>query len=641
MNESPVQFNQWIRWGWKLKWMGAAAALFQRFDRVHPRCLEGPFCRQLRAEPWFRVAVLGCIGVLAITAAGLPRIWRVTATGFVPEIRVSGFDRLEAGLQARIAAISATRGDLQGSVIHWRSSVAANPADLGSVRRLIEAEAALPVRDPAAVARLGGEARWLLRLGCTNIADAERVVRVAEHFRADDLVLGVIRDSLATLSPRLRMARAKVLLRSGDFDGFSREGARVSPTDGIADATWPTYWLAWTAGIDSSERGRLALSELETVARGSEPGSREIALRLLLVVSIRRGDATGAGVALSRLRECRSDTPVDHLRFWRLLSRIGHDADARRLALAYADPPVGLAEMEQVGQMLTELGLWDEAVEFYGRCCNRLWARGRIWVAYGTVLVHLEHWGEVRDLAARMRSQPEEVATWVGYSRYLDGIACLGSGRTNDAVGEFRRLLEAPACNVQAALAAAADLVGRRFPDVAVGLLYRREQELAEFPPFWQVLVRAAVQRSDAELMLRAARREWALTPDSLEAMNDLAVALLLNEAEPERQLTLTRRILDADPTSVAARIHHGLALLGNRLPRAAKPLLLSVDPEGLDASQQNSLAFARTELYAQENQPNEALRELRSLKPGFLFPQQVARVEQLRMHLEATTAVQ
>lgn len=614
--------------------------MFGQLDGVRAWGLEHPFRRQLQVEPWFRVAVLGCLGVLALTAAAHPRIWRVTATGFVPEIRISGFDRLEAGLQARAAAASATQGDLQGAVIHWRSAVAANPADVGSVRRLIEAEGALPVRDVAAVARLGREARWLLRLGDTNTADTERVVRVAEHFRADDLVLGVIGDAPSTLSPRLRMARAKVFLRSGNFDGFAREGAHVPPMSGIADPSWPTYWQAWTAGVDSSERGRLALSELDAAAQGSESGPREIALRLRLAVAIHWRDFPAAGTALSGLRECRSDTPVDHLRFWQLLSRIGHDAEARRLALAYADPPVGLTEMEQVGEMLTELGLWDEAVEFYGRCCNRLGARGRIWVAYGTALVHLERWREVRDLAARMRSQPEEVAAWVGYSRYLDGVACLGSGRTNDAVGEFRRLLEAPACNARVALTAAADLVRRRFPDVAVGLLHRREQELAEFPPFWQVLVRAAVQRSDAELMLRAARREWALTPDSLEAMNDLAVALLLNETEPERQLILTRRILDSDPTSVAARIHHGLALLGNGLPRAAKPLLLSLDPEGLDASQQNSLAFARAELFAQENQPNDALRELRSLKPGFLFPQQVARVEHLRMRLRATAHV-
>ncbi len=630
--------REFFKWFSRLRWqvirLHNAAWSHPRCEAIQAQWLDGPLCRQLRTEPWFRVAALVCSGVLAVTVAGLPRIWRVTAAGFEPEIRVSGFDRMEAGLQAGVAAAAEIRGDRQGAVIHWRAAVAANPANLQSVRRLITAEGTLPVRDAAAIARLGREARWFLRLSGTNAADTERAVRVAEHFQADDLVLGMLADESLMDSQRLRIARAKVLLRSGDFDGFARDAARVSWTAGNTDTEWSMYWQAWTAAVDPSERGQAALAELETVSTHSDAAVRDTALRLKLLVAVHHRDPATAGLALNGLRENRSDTPVDHVRFWQLLSQAGRDVEARRLTLAYADPPVGSAEMERVGQTLTDLGLWDEAVEFYSRCCDRLGGRGRIWVAYGTALVHLERWREVRDLAIRMRNQPEEVASWMGYSRYLDGVASLGAGHTNDATGEFRRLLEAPACNARAALTAAADLVRRQFPDVAVGLLYRREAEFAGLPSFWRILVRAAVQRSDAELMLSAARREWALTPDNLEAMNDLAVALLLNETEPERQLELTRRILDSDPTSAAARIHHGLALLGNGLPRAAKPLLLSIDPEGLEPSQRNSLAFARSELFAQEHRKIDALHELETLKPGFLFPPQVARVEHLRLQL-------
>lgn len=591
--------------------------------------LNGPFIRQLRHEPWFAAATAGCLTVLLVTAASLPRIWRTTPAGFSPEIRISGFDRLEARLEASRALSCDRRGDLRGALLHRRAAVVANPANLESLRALLATEARFPTRDPRLADRLSGEIRWLLALGGTNRADLERAIGAAVHLRAEAL-LGTLVASVREDAPTpLRMERAKWLLRSGDFDGFAQVARQVHPSEGLHDAEWHLYWLAWIAGRDSPAPAKTAQEELETRSHqlAMTAQERQTALRLLFLVAVGRNDPAGAGSALSSLRDAVADEPEDHARFWELLARLGRADEARRLASTYSDPPAGAAEQERIGSSLTQLGLWDEAIEFYSRCSER---RGRVWVAHGSALVRRQRWREVRELATRMRARTDNDALWLGYSRYLDGVAFLGFGQTNEAIGEFRRLLETSHCDPRAALAVGADLVQRRFPEVALGLLHRREKDFAEFPEFWRILVRAAVQQGDAELMLTAARHEWALDPTNLESANDLSVALLVNETEPELTRQLTRRLLDADPESVPAMIHHSLALLGDGLPRAARPLLESLDSSTLPAAQRNSLAYARALLAADDQRPADVIARLRELHPAFLFPGQQAHAEAL-----------
>lgn len=505
-----------------------------------------------------------------------------------------------------------------------------NPANLSAVRAWLDAEGRLPRHDPEARERVGQEIRWLLRLSGTNQVDVVRALQLAERFRLEEWLGVWVRPGGFPESPLIRKARAKWQLRSGDFSGFAATAREVPPADAASDSEWPLYWQAWLAGVDRAEAGRAAIDELEASGLRLSDTLRETALRLQLVVATHREDPGAYGMALGVLRGMGVDSPADHAGLWELLNRSGHADEARRVAVAYADPPAGGAEMERVGACLTHLGLWEEAIEYYARCCEHREGRARLAVVLGGALIQLERWTAVRELATQLRSHPEEAGAWLGYSRYLDGIACLAAGRTNEASGEFRRLLESPRCSSQTALVVGADLVRRRFPEVAVGLLQRRVPELGARPEYWRIVVRAAVQQSDSESMLTAARREWALEPGSLEAANDLAVALLLNDAEPELAQRLTRQVLDTQPDSPSALIHHALALLASGSPRAARPLLQALDEDVLQPVQKNSLAYARALLLNQESRPREMLQQLQRVQPGLLFPSQAARVEQL-----------
>lgn len=594
--------------------------------------LNGPLIRQLRHEPWFAAAAGTCLATLFVTATCLPRIWRTTPAGFSPEIRISGFDRLEARLETRRALTCDRGGDLRGALLHRRAAVAANPANLEALRALLATEARLPPRDARLADRMSGEIRWLFALGGTNRSDLNRAVGAAVHLKAEALLGTLVALLPEDAAPPLRMEQAKWRLRSGDFDGFARAARPINPGKDLQDPEWPVYWLAWIAGRESPAKAKAALSELELRSHRSDTTAREreTALRLLFLVAALRNDPASAGSTLGSLRDASADAPGDHARFWDLLARMGRADEARRFASAYADPPAGAAEQERIGTALTQLGLWDEAIEFFSRCGERQEGRGRVWVGHGSALVRRERWRDLRELATRMRSRPEDAASWGGYSRYLDGVAFLGIGRTNEAIGAFRRLLETPNFDPGAVLAVGSDLVERRFPEVAVSLLHRRERELAQFSQFWRILVRAAVQQGDAELMLTAARREWSLNPEDLESANDLSVALLVNETEPELTRQLTRRVLDAEPESAPAMIHHSLALLGDGLPRAARPLLESLDSSVLPAAQQNSLAYARALLAANDQRPADVVARLRELHPAFLFPGQQAHAEAL-----------
>ncbi len=634
---------------WRMTWAGIRQRRRAYDTNPHPPSTScavagwwnGPLIRQLRHEPWFAAAATALLLVLLITATGLPRIWRTTPKGFLPEIHVSGFDSIEAWIEAALAVSCEEHGDLAGACLHRRAAASADPGNLDALRRLLETEARLPWIKLRNTPSLAGEIRWLLALGGTNRIDLERAVRVAVRARNDSLLANLVRPVGDEATCAVRMEQAKWLLRSGDLDGFVRIAGRVSPADSRQDPEWTLYWLGWYAARDDAARARAALDELESIGqRGSTaPEERELTLRLRFLAALSRNDPAAAGSMLGLLRDVAADLPGDHARFWELLTRLGRADDARRLAGAYADPPAGATEMERIGTALTQLGLWDEAIDFYSRCLQRREGRGRVWVACGSALVRRERWREVRELASRMRGHPDDAASWVGYSRYLDGVAFLGFGRTNEAIGEFRRLLETPYCDPRATLAVGADLVQRRFPEVATGLLHRREQEFAGFPEFWRILVRAAVQQGDAELMLAAAQRECALDDQGIEAANDLAVALLLTGRNPGLARQLTRRVLDADPESASAMIHHSLALLGDGLPRAARPLLESIDAAALPAVQQNSLAYARALLAARDNRLTDLASQLRELHPAWLFPGQQAEAEALWLRVAANPA--
>jgi hypothetical protein len=153
------------------------------------------------------------------------------------------------------------------------------------------------------------------------------------------------------------------------------------------------------------------------------------------------------------------------------------------------------------------------------------------------------------------------------------------------------------------------------------------------------LLLRAAYRLRDADLLLDAARRQSALSPDDPTAMNDLAAALIINRQDSKLLLSLTRRLLDAAPTSLAARLNHALALLQDGRSAAAKPLLLSIDESRLGEMERSMLALARTELAAQENRPAAALDFLTKVQRRFLLPPQVARLNELQAALKAKVA--
>lgn len=598
------------------------------------RRLDQAFLRQLFAEPRFGVAAALCLMVLLGTAASGLRIWRVEPRGFIPEIRISGFDALEARMESRAARACRLRHDDSGALNHWRAAVNANPADPIALRELIRTEGLLPQRNRAALDRLGGEVQWLLRLTATNRADLDLAVQVLDSLHAEELLGAALAADRADQSPFQRRERAKWHLRAGRFDAFEAEARTLTALDTASDSAWPLYWLAWIAGTDLADRGTGALRSLrqDSASNGDADSSRThlIRLRLEYVVSMRRQDPDAVRLALSGLRESRRDTPVDHARFWNLLANLGREDEARTLAQSFADPPVTVDELEWIGASLVRLGLTNEAVDSYRRWCERPGGRGQIWVTLGSLLARLERWREVRDLAGQMRNHPTEVAPWMGFSHYLDGLSLLAHGQTNAALGTFRRMLESPRFDPGALVTVGSDLIHRGLPEITAELLLRHESGAPNSVRYWQTLVQAAMALQDGPLLLQAAQREWDLNPGSLDAANDLAVALLINEREPERARELTRRVLETDPGSSSALIHHSLALLGNGQFRAARPLLESVDVGSLTPRQRHAFAYARVLLGSQSGRPVEVAREMQFLRPAWLFPSQIARVEHL-----------
>ncbi len=597
-------------------------------DELASRLAYWPLLRLLLLDWRFRVAAVVLVMVFAAAALGLPRIWRVTPSGFNPVVRISLLDRLQAWNHGRIAAELDAKGDWESATHQWRLAVANHPGSETLLRGSISNLLAQPPRQVARFNRAIQQTFWLLQLNGTNQLDRDLAIQVCEHYGVDDLVVALVRQTESTIGPVGKAAMLKALVRQGQPAEYRKQRQAWLETL-PEDPELALHHAAWQAAWGANEEAAAGLAAVK--AAEEEADQRLMALRLQLLIHGVRQQVDDYAATLARLKDLHADEPLHHVGHWTLLRAAGRTNEAIAAAREHSDPPLTANEVTRQAQALVALGLTDDATQFLEHFSQQLGSAGNVWASYARLLIDQQRWRELRALAGQIRQNEGARISLGGYSWFLEGLAQHHLGNDLEAAAAFASVPQFPLRDSSLVLDTARQMAALGAWAPARDLLLGQEVALGRLPEYWRQVLRAAWELRDSGLVLRAAERQYAAQPGNPAAQNDLAAALLIEKVDNDRALELTARLVRSSPTSLQARINHACALIRNGQTMAAKPLLLSVDEGRLDPVGLTALNLVRAELSAAQGDAEPTLAALAQVDTNILMAPQLIWWEELR----------
>jgi predicted Zn-dependent protease len=371
----------------------------------------------------------------------------------------------------------------------------------------------------------------------------------------------------------------------------------------------------------------------------ANPEQAVLANRLQLFVCARLNDADRYVASLQRLEQAQSDTLLEHVVYWQLLSALGRQEEARTLLRAFPRPPTSAAEALRLAEIQAALGLREEARQLLEQCTPEFGNAQEIWLRRATLLQEDRRWEDLRNMALQLRQHPKMRDALTGYSYYLEGCAELGLDRPAAADRVFRIVARNPIENRVLALSTARSLLKLGYAEVARDLLLPLEKDFGERADYWRELLGAAYQLKEPDLMAKAAAAGYRLQPENVVCANNYAATLLVHRDRAEQAVSLTLQILNRFPDSNAAKINHALALLLNLRGAEAEAVLKSVVLEKLSAEEANSFYLGWFELACNQQHYDQAWEASDRITPKRLFPNQLKWLEEMRQRLPRRTA--
>ncbi|MHB8519906.1 MAG: hypothetical protein ACYDH9_04025 [Limisphaerales bacterium] len=588
-----------------------------------------PLLRLLLFQFWFRLAFLGFVLLLVFLALFLPRIWRVTPRGFLPEVNISGLDWLQARSLKRTALRAETQGRIDEALFAWQTAIAYHPGDpelfRGSLRTMLRSQRLPPDLSPVL-----GQAAWLLRLAGTNQADFDLAARVYEKLRLDNWTLDLLGSRNGVPDPRSEALRLKALFNAGKTKQFIDDCRRCNRLP--RDPELELYLAACSAGWEPIEKMADADQTLETAL--GDPTRRVVAARLQLRVAAHLGDLPRYERVFKLLQAWQADAVPDHVTHWQLLVSLGRKAEALHLAANCPRAPQTAIETARLAEALARLGLRSEAGGLFDKYANLLIPAEPIWLTQANLLIENRQWEEARALALRIRLQPAVCASLASYSYYLEGRADLAEDRPASAETAFQQCAASECNNPALGLFIAAELDQLGYTAFARDILLKSQKRLATDPGYWRLLFSVAWKLKDSDLVLAAATADYRLRPADATAMNNYAAALLLCRQQPEQALVLTLQLIGRNPDSVTAKVNHSLALLLNHRAAEADAMLQTINPQTLAGVAATVHAWARFEACVELKKFDEATLNSQRIDPRYLFPVQGQWLEQQRRRL-------
>ncbi len=585
----------------------------------------------LRIEPKFRWALAGLV-VFAITVASmLPKIWITSPDGFVPVVKVSGLDLLQARSLRRSAIRHAAAGETSEALQAWASAIANNLGDPQNLRGILNTVVGVDRLEQRWVGPALAQANWLLRLTNTNQSDLELACNVYQRQELHDAVVRLLGSTNRVLSPTGAGILAKSMFESGRMDLFGshwdryRDQLETHPDLQIYQWAWAAAWGP-PVGMAS---GRAKLAEAT-----QKPELAASALRLQLAVQAQRMDLAGFEETFKQLQNLRADRLTDHVRWWLLLDFLGRRQQALDRAKLYVTPPQTASEAEILLRVWARLELYDLAVDFGRTQMSNFQNASQLWLQLSRMLISAKKWDDLRSVALEIRNNHRMGRALGGYSYFLEGVAENGAGYRPRAEAAFANLVASPPEETMLTFEAASVIQRLGYPAQAKDLYYKLEKEMGDRLVFWQQMAQAAYETHQADLLIAACEKAHQLAPDNLVLANNHAAALLITRSNSTEALKLTLAVLSRAPESKIARINHALALAQIGRFGDSESELGKLTVTSLDEQETTFYHYALLDCAQGRGRLDDARRELDLIELRYLFPSQVEWVTSVRARL-------
>jgi tetratricopeptide (TPR) repeat protein len=608
--------------------------IFRR--KVEPRLIYSPFLRLILFNVWFQLGFGAFACVLVAGALYLPKMWRVSPVGFLPEIRISWLDMTQNWALKRSARKYMAEGDYERAAKSWEAAVAQNPADPVALRGFLDNSVKVAHPDKRLLISTASQMPWLLRLTGTNMADLELVARVCNHLEWHDALLRLALPVAGQLSAPAEAAYIKALFHEGRAAEFQARLNRASPAV-LSDPELNLYRTAFTAGWSYGTEQRDAAMKLQSL---SEEGSNAIlATRLAMLASAHKADLKTCGHYLERLAARDEASIQDHTRYWALLAQNGRLAEAKSRAEAFTTAPGSAAEVILLAQTYHALGLIPQAREVLQHFAPAYSSSPGVWMLYGTLLRQEKDWPALRTMALRMREDAAMRSTLWGYSYLMEGCAEAQEGRSTPADIAFKHAADANYEVPAIALTVAKELTQLKQPRLALQVLAGIETPLENEYAYWNSVFDAAFAAMDHELVLKSAERCYKMRPSELSERNRYAAALMLNRSNATQAIELTLQLYAKYPSSPTTIINHSCALLLNHRAAEARSLLERLRPADLGPTEAQAYYLALFETYHDLKLWDLAEKLESKIDSAALFPIQRQWLEAERKDLPANRA--
>jgi predicted Zn-dependent protease len=592
-----------------------------------------PLLRVLLYERWFRLAFLAFALVFVFLALFLPKIWRTSRTGFMPVVKVSGLDLVQAWSLQRTARKAMAAGKFDEANYAWQAALANNRADPALVRGALGCVMEDPGR-PKNGDQAIREAFWLLRLTGTNLVDLELAAQVFDRYKYYESIITLVQPRSDQMTPILAGAYLKALFSQGRIQEFDRLWNDYSRKFNAVrnDPDLKLYRDAYLVGWGPADSVTAARQELDRAM--DDPNRRLLACRLKLALSTHQMNAAEYNHALQKLAEWHEDSLSYHIGYWAVLLATGQRAEAARLLQAYPERPTTALELAELAQLYLRLGMRDEGLKLLQRSVTDFGQVPIFWVTYADLLADAKRWEELRNLAVQIRSQDAVRDPLAAFSYFLEGRAELALGRDSTALAAFQKASDRDCPYPGLALRMASQLLEFGHANLARPILARLEKPLKDDPAYWLLVFKAADKEKDVKSMVSAATRCYELTPHEPMAINNYAAALLIGRQNPQDAIRLTIQLLSENPNSVYAMVNHSAALLLNERASEAEALLHRVRTNQLDRAQSSIYYMDLFETYYRLRQFDRAWSYLDRIETNLLYPTQQQWLKQTRQQL-------
>lgn len=568
----------------------------------------------------FRWALVACGTVFVVLGLLVPKIWITSPPGFVPAVKVSGLDLLQARSLRKLAVSAEQGGRLTEAIQTWVSAIANDPANPESVRGLIRSLARQPVPDRAWLPEGLQESDTLLRLTHTNAADLETVAEFYARYGQHGWTISRLGATNAPATVATTAALLRSLFLSGQMERLAevwkqRETlAAASPESALYHAAWQAGWGPAFESVAGRERLEGALKDAAL---------RPLALSLLLRLHYKTLDLRAYEQRLAELDDLHAATLRDQMEHWVLLDLAGQRAQAVALARSFVAAPQTAEEAEQLLSTWARLELFEEGAQLARRLLGDFGPVPALWVRAGQFLIEGKRWDDLRAQAIELR-QTETLLPVLGeYGWFLEGVADHGLGRRDAAAAAFGQFLGQLPKDPAVTLHAAVTLGRLGYAEAAAALFKHLDTVTGNNLAFWTQAQLMAYENRQAELLLASCEKIHQIRPDDASAAN-LAAALLTVRENPDEAVRLTEQVAGHSPRSLAARLNHALALVQDERPVEAEALLRTVPATGLEESARTMLSFAWFQCHRVAGRFAAARAAAALVDVRFLFPPQL-----------------